>query len=48
MSADAKSVTLDIFIEDSQVTAGDTRTNDNGIMTNPPTISVIKQRTMEY
>src|SRR3990167_4233803 len=44
VSADAKSVTLDIFIEDSQVTAGDTRTNDNGIMTNPPTISVIKAK----
>ena len=43
-SSDGKSVTLDVFLEDSQVTSGDTRANDQGIMTNPPTISVIKAK----
>ncbi|HJM68890.1 MAG TPA: hypothetical protein QGF02_03010 [Candidatus Babeliales bacterium] len=44
VSSSGKSVTLDIFIEDSQVTSGDTKTNENGIMENPPTISVIKAK----
>lgn len=44
VSADGKSVSLDIFLEDSQVISGDTKANDQGVMQDPPTISVIKAK----
>jgi len=44
VSPDRKSVYLDILVEDSVVESGDTKTNEKGIMTDPPTISVIKTK----
>lgn len=42
VSADKRSVFLDIIIEDSAVTSGSTRTNQQGILIDPPTVSVVK------
>lgn len=42
VSADKKSIFLDILIEDSAVTDGSTQTNSSGILVNPPTISMVK------
>lgn len=42
VSPDKKMVKLELFIEESQVIAGSTITNDRGIMQNPPVIDVIK------
>jgi type II secretory pathway component HofQ len=42
VSADKRSVFLDIIIEDSAVTSGSTKTNQQGILIDPPTVSVVK------
>jgi len=44
VNPDRRSVYLDILVEDSVVESGDTKTNEKGIMIDPPTISVIKTK----
>ncbi len=44
VNPDKKSVYLNILVEESAVEAGSTRTNDKGVMTDPPTISMIKTK----
>lgn len=44
VSPDKKSVYLDILVEDSTVESGSTTANEQGVMVNPPTISVIKTK----
>lgn len=44
VSPDKKSVYLDILVEDSVVESGTTTANEQGVMVNPPTISVIKTK----
>ncbi len=42
VSPDKKNIRLEIFIEESEVIGGTTRTNDKGIMQDPPIIDIIK------
>jgi len=44
VNPDKKSVYLNILVEESIVEAGTTRTNERGVMTDPPTIAVIKTK----
>lgn len=44
VSADKKTVKLEIFLEESEFVAGRTQTNERGIMTDPPVIDVIRVR----
>lgn len=44
VNPDKKSVYLNILVEESIVEGGTTRTNEKGIMTDPPIISVIKTK----
>lgn len=44
VSKDLKSVFLNVFVEDSAVIAGSTKTNEKGIMENPPVLAVIRAK----
>ena len=44
VNPDKKSVYLNILVEESVVESGTTRVNDQGVMVNPPVISVIKTK----
>ncbi len=44
ISPDKKSVSLDIFIEDSEMTSGSTRVTATGIMQDPPVFEVLKMK----
>lgn len=42
VSADRQKITLDVTIEDTFVVSGTTKTNERGIMTDPPVIAVVR------
>ena len=44
ISPDKKSVSLDIFIEDSEMTSGSTKVTATGIMQDPPVFEVLKMK----
>ncbi len=44
VSADKKTVKLEIFLEESEFVSGRTQTNERGIMTDPPVIDIIRVR----
>lgn len=42
ISSDRKFINLDIFVENSEITSGNTTYNDTGIAQNPPVLTVLK------